>query len=140
MRAAGDIAPDDRCPCFSGDVYSACCGPLLDGASAPTAVRLMRSRYTAFALGDTDHLRATWHPSTRPHDIEIDDGLIWRRLVIVGTDGGGPFDDEGVVEFEAFWRQGDERGVMHERSRFVRVERRWLYVDGDVTPATKLEG
>ena len=99
----------------------------------------MRSRYTAFALGDIRHLRATWHPSTCPDDIEIDDDLVWRRLVILETEGGGPFDREGVVEFEAIWREGDERGVMRERSRFIREDRRWLYVDGDVAPATKLE-
>ena len=100
----------------------------------------MRSRYTAFAVGDAEYLLATWHPSTRPLRVEIDDELVWRRLVVLEMVEGGPFDREGVVEFEAFWRQGDERGVMHERSRFVREDRRWLYVDGDVAPATKLEG
>ncbi|MBT2476414.1 hypothetical protein J7E68_17990, partial [Microbacterium sp. ISL-103] len=45
---------------------------------------------------------------------------------------GGPFDREGVVEFEAFGRQGDERGSLRERSRFVREDRRWLYLDGHV--------
>ncbi|WP_341974572.1 YchJ family protein [Microbacterium sp. LTA6] len=140
MVSAGDVAPDDRCPCFSGDLYRGCCGPLLEGASAPTAVRLMRSRYTAFAVGDAEYLLATWHPSTRPLRVEIDDELVWRRLVVLETVAGGPFDREGVVEFEALWRQGDERGVMHERSRFVREDRRWLYVDGGVAPATRLEG
>lgn len=45
---------------------------------------------------------------------------------------GGPFDTEGVVEFEAFWRQGGTRGSLHERSRFVRENRTWFYVDGDI--------
>jgi SEC-C motif-containing protein len=132
---ASDVGiPDDaaRCPCGSGDVFGGCCAPLLDGAAAPTAERLMRSRYTAFAVRDAEHLRATWHPSTRPAELDVDDDLRWRRLVIVDRVAGGPFDREGVVEFEAFWRQGDERGSLRERSRFVREDRRWLYLDGHV--------
>ena len=92
----------------------------------------MRSRYTAFALGDAGYLRDTWHVATRPASIEIEPDLVWRRLVIVDRESGGPFDRDGVVEFEAFWRQGEDRGSLRERSRFVREDRRWLYVDGDV--------
>ena len=47
------------CPCGSGSAFDDCCGPYLGGAPAPTAVALMRSRYTAFALGDEDHLFRT---------------------------------------------------------------------------------
>ncbi len=121
-----------RCPCLSGDVFESCCGPLLRGVPAPTAERLMRSRYTAFTLEDAPHLLRTWHPTTRPASLEFDPGLSWRRLVIVDRVAGGPFDHEGVVEFEAFWRQGADRGSLHERSRFVREDRHWYYVDGDV--------
>lgn len=92
----------------------------------------MRSRYTAFALHDTEYLRASWHPSTRPAEVDLDPGLVWRRLLIVERVGGGPFDGEGVVEFEAFWREGDERGSLRERSRFVRDDTRWLYLDGRI--------
>lgn len=98
----------------------------------------MRSRYTAFALEDAAYLLATWHPTTRPREIGFEPGLEWRRLVILDKAGGGPFDRDGVVEFEAHWRQGGERGRLHERSAFVREDRRWLYVDGDVAPAGKL--
>jgi SEC-C motif-containing protein len=132
--AAHDEAPDDsaRCPCGSGDLFGGCCARLLGGDAAPTAERLMRSRYTAFAVADADYLRATWHPSTRPRTLEIESDLEWRRLVILAREGGGPFDQEGVVEFEAHWRQGENRGSLRERSRFVREDRRWFYVDGDV--------
>lgn len=121
-----------RCPCGSGDVVDACCGPILAGAPASTAERLMRSRYTAFATGDVAHLLRSWHPRTRPRTLDLDEGLVWRRLLILDRAAGGPFDDRGIVEFEAFWRQGDARGSMRERSRFVREDRRWLYVDGEV--------
>ena len=92
----------------------------------------MRSRFTAFARGEVRHLRRTWHPSTRPGAFDLDPDLEWRRLVILDTVGGGPFDRDGVVEFEAHWRQGAARGVLRERSRFLREQREWLYVDGDV--------
>lgn len=127
--AAADLA---RCPCFSGDVYGRCCGPVLRGAAAPTAERLMRSRYTAFVRADAEHLLATWHPSTRPATLSVEPDLRWRRLVVLDREAGGPFDDTGVVEFEAHWVQGVERGRLHERSRFVREGRRWYYVDGDL--------
>ncbi|OAN40193.1 hypothetical protein A4X16_13325 [Microbacterium sp. H83] len=133
------MAPDDtlasasaRCPCGSGGTFGTCCAPLLAGAPAPSAERLMRSRYTAFALRDAAYLLDSWHPSTRPASLELDGDLEWRRLLIVDRVAGGPFDREGVVEFEAFWRQGGERGSLRERSRFVRDDRRWQYVDGRI--------
>ena len=65
--------PNDRCPCLSGSPYGECCAPFLAGAAdAPTAVQLMRSRYTAYVVGDRSYLLATWHPSTRPTRLELD--------------------------------------------------------------------
>ena len=83
----------------------------------------MRSRYSAFAIGDAAYLLATWHPSTRPTDFELDDTR-WYRLDILSTSKGGPLDREGTVEFEAFYRGGSQR----ENSAFVREQGRWLYV------------
>lgn len=126
-------ADDARCPCGSGEVYGACCARFHRGeADAPTAEALMRSRYSAFALRDTAHLARTWHPSTRPsaEELQLDEQQRWLRLDVLETTGGGPFDDEGTVTFEARWRSGAERGVLRERSRFVREQRRWTYLDG----------
>lgn len=92
----------------------------------------MRSRFTAFALGDTGHLLRTWHPTTRPASLDLDDGMRWLRLDILDKLRGGPFDDDGVVEFEAFYRHADGRGSLRERSRFVREDGVWFYVDGVV--------
>ncbi|WP_314148087.1 YchJ family metal-binding protein [uncultured Leifsonia sp.] len=117
-----------RCPCTSGESYDACCGPLHAGAPAPTAERLMRSRFSAFALGDAAYLLRSWHRSTRPAELELDEGLRWYRLDIERTELGGPFDREGVVAFTAYYK-GAERGTMHETSRFVREGRDWFYVD-----------
>lgn len=131
----GMIDSSTRCPCGSGDSYGSCCEPLHSGAApAASATALMRSRFTAFAVGDGPYLIETWHPSTRPDDLELDDRLRWTRLDIVEAVDGGPFDATGIVEFRAHYRGADTRGVLHERSQFVRDGGRWLYVSGDVTP------
>ncbi|WP_085371249.1 YchJ family protein [Leifsonia sp. NCR5] len=121
--------PSSRCPCLSGQPYDECCGPLHRGEQpAPTAERLMRSRFSAFALGDAPYLLRSWHPSTRPQTLELDKGLRWYRLDIERTERGGPFDRDGVVEFSAYYT-GTERGVQHEASQFLREGRDWYYVD-----------
>ena len=119
-----------RCPCLSGETFENCCEPLLAGKPAPTAVRLMRSRFTAFARGDAAHLIRTWHPSTRPSELELDEDVRWTRLDVRDVERGGPFDTEGIVLFEAFFRDAGSPGTLRERSRFVREHRTWLYVDG----------
>lgn len=83
----------------------------------------MRSRYSAYAIGDAAYVLATWHPSTRPADLHLDDTR-WYRLDILGTTKGGPLDHTGTVEFEAFYRGGSQR----ENSSFVREQGRWYYV------------
>jgi SEC-C motif-containing protein len=125
-------APDQRCPCLSGSVFAECCEPLISGErDAPTAVQLMRSRFTAYAIGARDYLLATWHPSTRPASLELDGSVRWYRLDVLRTERGGPLDRAGTVEFRAAYRAGSDRGELHETSRFTREGRRWYYVDGD---------
>jgi SEC-C motif-containing protein len=112
--------------------YAACCEPFHLGALVPTAEALMRSRFSAFARGLTSYLLASWHPSTRPHNLELDADVSWRRLQIVDTVAGGMDDRDGVVEFRASFRDGNGTGLLHERSRFIREDASWYYVDGEV--------
>ncbi|MFB2554291.1 YchJ family protein [Herbiconiux liangxiaofengii] len=128
-----ELSASARCPCLSGFAYGECCGPLHDGtAAAPTAERLMRSRFSAFAVGDADYLLASWHPSTRPDSLELDEGLRWYRLDILDGSAGREGDSEGVVEFVAFFKPrpgvSAAAGSQHEVSRFVREGGRWFYV------------
>jgi SEC-C motif-containing protein len=119
------------CPCGSGESYDACCGPIVrNERSADTAEELMRSRFTAFALGDVDHVFRSWHPATRPDDLDSLPDLEWLGLEILDVVDGGPGDDHGVVEFVAT----HTGGAQHERSRFTRRAGRWVYLDGAVTP------
>jgi SEC-C motif domain protein len=125
------------CPCQSGESYRLCCGRFHSGeASAPTAVRLMRSRYAAFAVGEAAYLLTTWHPLTRPRTLQLDPAQRWFSLEILGTSRGGMLDTEGTVEFRAHYRTAGEAAAagqaraaeQHEVSRFVREGGRWLYV------------
>jgi len=79
------------CPCGLGDDYESCCGRLHAGALAPTAESLMRSRYSAFAVGDAGYLLRTWHPSGRPQTLSLDPALRWTRLAVLETRDGGLF-------------------------------------------------
>lgn len=91
----------------------------------------MRSRYSAFALGDSNYLLATWYPATRPGSVDLDPAIEWRRLQIRGMAGGTPDDDVGTVEFVAhYWDSTrNQYGRQHENSRFVRQGQRWFYVE-----------
>jgi SEC-C motif domain protein len=118
--------PSTMCPCGTGEPVAACCGRLHAGRQrAVTAEQLMRSRFSAFALGEEGYLLSSWHPSTRPKRLRLDPTQEWTRLEIVGHTGGGPFDTEGTVEFRAHHRAG----VLRENSRFVREDGEWFYVE-----------
>ncbi|HET6287654.1 MAG TPA: YchJ family metal-binding protein [Amycolatopsis sp.] len=123
------LTDDSRCPCGLGEPYGVCCGRFHRGAAtAPTAELLMRSRFSAFSVGDTAYLTKTWHPKTRPAGLALDPGQRWTFLEILGKTGGGLLENEGTVEFRAHYRQDRRPGSMHENSRFVRVDGQWIYV------------
>jgi SEC-C motif-containing protein len=90
----------------------------------------MRSRYSAFVRGDRDHLLASWHPSTRPASLDLEMGVRWLGLQVIDHRETGP--DCAEVEFVARSRPpgGGEAQRLHERSRFVREDGRWYYLDG----------
>ncbi|MBM7462681.1 YchJ family protein [Microbacterium dextranolyticum] len=129
------LAASAPCPCGGGE-YGSCCGPVLAGGPAASPEALMRSRFTAFALGDVGHLRASWHPATVPDALDLDDAVRWERLEILRADGGRNADRRGTVEFRAHWRdvRTGERGVLSEISRFRRAGESWLYLDGAIEP------
>ena len=124
------------CPCGTGATYDECCRRFHRGeGTATTAEELMRSRYSAFVEHDEAYLLRTWHPATRPDSITFDPDLRWAGLEIVGTEGGGAGDRDGVVEFRAHHRRAGEAGVHHEVSRFRHQDGGWLYVRGRVLEA-----
>ena len=94
------------------------------------AEALMRSRYAAYESGDAEWILDTWHPSTRPRgDLELEPGTKWLGLEV--KEHRRIDDDHAEVEFVARFRTGGGRAQrLHERSRFVREDGRWYYVDG----------
>jgi SEC-C motif domain protein len=120
------------CPCGAGASEAACCGRYLSGEPAPTALALMRSRYTAYVRGAIDHLVSTHAAATRGA-VDVDAVTRWSRettwqgLEIVATERGGAGDDDGVVEFIARGTHAGRPFVQRERSQFRRTGGRWYY-------------
>lgn len=122
----------NACPCNPEVAYAHCCGPLHAGESgASSAEALMRSRYSAYVLGDAEYLLATWHASTRPEVLDLGDGAgtRWLGLAVKGSTSSP---DTATVEFVARHKVGGGPAVrLHEVSRFVREHGRWFYIDGE---------
>ena len=115
------------CPC-GGPSLEACCGRFLSKEkSAETAEQLMRSRYTAYVIGNEDYLKASWHPSTCPTDQLTDASIKWLELKLRAAEEKG---DEATVEFVARCRVSGRGHRLHETSRFVREAGQWFYLDG----------
>ena len=126
------------CTCGLGHEYTQCCGRYHAGVlhlQAPTPEALMRSRYSAYALGMREYVLDTWHASTRPVRMErFDSGMKWLGLTVKRAWTASP--DEGFVEFVVRSKGpgGGSAQRLEELSRFVRVDGRWQYVDAVLSP------
>jgi SEC-C motif-containing protein len=125
-----------HCPCGTNLSYEECCAPYIKGLKkAPTAESLMRSRYSAFAKGELDHVEKTHHASTRK---ELDmEGVKswatqseWLGLEIRGTEKGTEKDTTGKVEFKCKFIFNGAEQTHHELSTFEKVNGEWFFVDG----------
>lgn len=123
---------NESCPCGKGKSLALCCGQFLNGQKIPrTPEQLMRSRYTAYALGGYgQYLLDTWFPVTAQGLNAAELSLVavnWQRLEVIGKSQSG---DEGHVEFKAYFTEGVDETVqvMHEHSEFRRIAGRWYYV------------
>ena len=124
------------CPCQSGLPFSQCCQPFLD-AEQPmlpeTAEQLMRSRYTAYVLKNSDYLLNTWHPEHRPASLNLDNKNQWIGLNILKTISGGKDDLDGQVHFVARFKINGKAHKLQENSIFKKIDGHWLYVTGDIS-------
>jgi len=134
------------CVCGSGKNAAACCLALIEGRSlASSAEQLMRSRYTAYALGNEEYLLQSWHASTRPQALNLEGTLRWCGLKVLSTSSektSAVANNTAYVEFVAAFidttTDASQVGQMHERSRFLFADGRWFYVDGEqINSATK---
>ncbi|WOX05857.1 YchJ family protein [Microbulbifer pacificus] len=114
------------CPCCSGKPFAQCCNLYLSGQAYPnTAEALMRSRFSAYATGNLPYLRKSWHPDTCP-ELDADDLTTqWSRLEVIKSKQGLK---KSIVEFKAWYREGDGESALHEISLFKLYKKRWVYV------------
>lgn len=120
------------CPCCSGNAYKDCCQPYHLKAKFPaTAEALMRSRFSAFAIPNSEYLWETTSPNKRQfhHKKDLQEWgeiNVWTKLEIVDKPSANK------VEFKAFYidEDGNEQ-VHHELSKFKFIRNRWYYVSGE---------
>lgn len=122
---------DANCPCDTVKAYDDCCGRFHAGRAASTALELMRSRYSAYVLELEAYLLDTWATSTRPSSIGFDPTIRWTGLEIIETEAGSLFDDTGTVTFGADHTVDGLPQRLLEKSRFVREDTRWRYLEAD---------
>lgn len=98
----------------------------------PTALELMKSRYSAYVLQLSDYLLKTWHSSKRPKTLQLAP-THWLGLDIISYEQGRPYQDVGFVEFIARYEGEDHLPKqIHERSCFIKENQYWYYVDGQI--------
>ncbi len=128
------------CSCGEQQEFSNCCEPyLLDNAVPETPEQLMRSRYSAYVHKNVNYLVKTWHPDCQAQEWQDEiaksfEQTQWIALRVISSSyAKNP--DEAYVEFSACFidEKADHKQLIHERSRFIRINARWYYIDG-ITP------
>lgn len=130
------------CPCGSQKEYTTCCEPyLLEKETPSTAEALMRSRYTAHVMVNTDYIINTTHSSTRKNHSakEIEKwakNSQWQKLEIISKTWGGVQQDKGEVEFKAHYLDAKNvKYTHHELSYFAKeADNKWYYITGKINP------
>jgi len=128
------ISPNALCPCHSGKKYKQCCQSYHKGILPSTAKKLMRSRYSAFALSLAEYIMTTTHPNNSDY---TEDKENWRKSILnfsqttrfLGLKISEFIDgkEEAFVTFEAQL----DHGMLKEKSHFLKVEGKWLYERGE---------
>ena len=119
--------------CYCGNFipFQNCCEPYIKGVTnVPTAEKLMRSRYSAFATGAADYLVNTTHISKRRFHNKKDilawsQANKWLKLEVLAS-------TETTVTFKAYYLDEDLKAQVHyEHSTFKLENDIWFYVDGE---------
>jgi SEC-C motif-containing protein len=119
-----------KCYCGSSEPFESCCSLYINGTQkAPTALALMKSRYSAYATHHVDYLLETTHVSQRNLYSKSEILLWatanqWQKLEIISA-------TENTVEFKAYFKdENNVNQVHHEFSTFKQENGSWFYVDG----------
>ena len=121
------------CPCGLNNSYENCCGIAHnDITKVETAEQLMRSRYTAFTMGNGDYLMNSHHSETCPYSdkqaiVDWAKSVIWEKLEVINTSQGMGKDTTGTVEFKAYYIENSKQKCLHEHSAFTKENNHWVY-------------
>jgi SEC-C motif domain protein len=126
----------EACPCDLGQDYKACCGRYHSGELPPTASALMRSRYSAFVLNDSQYIKKTMHGQALAEHNQGQRSSwgkkdTWQKLELIDSSCGTESYSEGSVEFKAYYERDGVVHVLHEKSQFVKIKGQWLYCSGE---------
>ena len=120
----------NKCFCDTGLLFTDCCGLYLENnQKAPTALALMRSRYSAYATHNADYLMETTYVSERKYYSKAEilkwaTSNKWQKLEILSS-------TENTVEFKAYFLDSNHQYQVHyEFSTFKFENNEWYYVDG----------
>ena len=129
--------PEPTCFCGSSATYAACCGVFISGQEQPcSAEKLMRSRYSAYVLKNSTYLLNTWHPSTRPQQLDFsEDKTQWQSLSIIQSEAGQIQDTQGKVAFIAYYKINGRAFKLCENSLFSQEAGQWFYLSGECSNA-----
>jgi len=126
------------CPCGSKKTYLNCCKIFHDGKNPSNALELMKSRFTAFAVGNIDYIINTTHENnieySRDKSKWIDDiqdvvnSTDFNSLEIVEFIDG---EEEAYVTFKLGLKQKGLDTSFTEKSKFLKIDGKWLYRSGE---------
>ena len=128
------------CPCSSHKPYDECCKPFHKGKKPLTALELMRSRFSAYALGFASYLIKTTHPANPQYSEDKESwkkkierfskSCTFNRLEILDVQENSPL---ATVSFTAHITQNGEDSSFTETSFFDQSRGTWLYLGGKLT-------
>ncbi|HEV8052008.1 MAG TPA: YchJ family metal-binding protein [Parachlamydiaceae bacterium] len=128
------------CRCGSGEIDEKCCFPFHQGALPKTALELMRSRYTAYAMGNADYILKTTHKDNRESHksaklqmqqiLSFCQNTEFNGLKILEVREG---DLSSTVTFHVILSQNNHDASFTEKSFFEKVNGAWFYLKGEVT-------
>jgi SEC-C motif domain protein len=130
----------NSCPCKSSRPYGECCRRFHEGGARPaTALELMRSRYSAYALCLVDYIMNTTHPDNPGRK---SNKAAWRKELLRFA-RQTRFDNLEILEFKddpelatvtfkASMRQQNTDLSFTEKSTFAKVDGKWLYKSGEM--------
>ena len=120
-----------NCYCGAEKSYTSCCQPFHQSKlHADTPEKLMRSRYSAYVVGNIDYIADT-NDKSGADDFDREAAETWSKqsewlgLEVVAAKGN-------EVEFKAHFKSGGKEVTHHEVSlfRFDEPLKRWYYADG----------